>query len=142
MDNQAVDLGRELPDIDADVADIDRAAGRVLQDVGQFAGHAALKVGGRRIDRERNEEQDETYADDGGCTCDDAENVMPGAGGGWRLDILALFGIFELFAHGATSPGFMMRTVPWAFRDVSQSFSRLPTRCCRSISWMRSETVS
>src|ERR1035437_10847392 len=45
-------------------------------------------------------------------------------------------------AHGASSPGFKMRTLPCARNEVSQSSSSLSTCCCNNISWMRSAIVA
>ncbi len=127
VDDEVVGLDGEVPEVEVNRAELDLAAGGVLEDADNFLADAVLEVGGGRVPGEAAEE-DQHEQDETACEPGDAAEDLDGESA--RLGGLILF----RFAHGATSSGLIMRTEPWALSWRSQSERRAPTRCWRSTS--------
>src|SRR6185437_1395943 len=137
MNHQIVRLNGEMPQIERDMAQLDFAAGRILDHADDFFAHPALKVRCRRVPRESKHQHDQQ--DQNGCA--DPAKGSPHARAPHRLLRSARCGL-RSFAHGASSPGCSTTTLPCARKLFSQSCSRLLTCCCRSTSRIWSDTPS
>ncbi len=147
VDDEVIYLDGKVPQVEANMADIDLAAGRVLEDRLDLAAHAVLEVLGARVpvqaeehDQYQNGKRDKDPAKETrhavvgppqtGRRCGLPRVRRRRNGALWRSEV----------AHGASSPGCRIVMLPCARRLCSQSRSRLDTCCCCNTSRMRGST--
>ncbi len=143
MNDEVVHLDGKMPQVEADMPDIDPAARGVFQDRLDLPSNAALKVLGARVpvqaedhDEHQHGQRDEDPPEQAGDTVVRATASLRSRGFGARCAGLWRLGV----SHGASSPGCRTVMLPWARRLCSQSRKRLDTCCCCNTSRIRGST--
>ena len=150
--HQPVHFHRQVPEVEVHPADLDPAADRIFERRDQLLAHPPLKVRRTRVvgcaEKQDHQQQrkpaKEPRERERQLAAKGAPAPRPAAlvQARRRLRCRCASAGICLFAHCATSSGFMMRTDPCAFNERSQSSSSAVTRFCSSTTWIWSEIVS
>ena len=127
MDHQPIRLDRQMPKVERDLPQVDLPPGRILEHTHDFLANAPLEVSSRRVprgSRQHDQDQRQQSADRPRRNLADVDPAH------MEPSPLLLRQPRLLGTHGATSPGFMICTVPCARRLFNQSCSSLLTLCC------------
>ena len=146
MDHQPIHIDLQPPQAELDAAHLHPSAGRVLQHRHNLPPNKPLKVRRRRVPgnpaHQQNRQRQSASEAPRACPRHMPRNAPPPLHRqqflaarllSVRVWLLAI-GLLLVGAHGRSSPGFTIFTLPSARSDVSQSSSSLSTCCCNNIS--------